>query len=85
MTSAHHLALPLARPLVDTVRVHLVSPQWAARVVSPLHDVLSETERRAILAENPDSYLHVTSDPMALPEPPADVAAAETVQAKAFG
>ena len=83
MTSAHHLALPRARPLVDSVRVHLVSPQWAARVVSPLHDVLSETERRAILAENPDSYLHVTSDPMALPGPPADVAA-ETVQAKAL-
>jgi uncharacterized protein (DUF1015 family) len=83
MTSAHHLALHLARPLVDTVNVHLVSPQWAARVVSPLHDVLSDNERRAILADNPDSYLHVTSDPLALPEPPGDVAA-ETVQAKAL-
>jgi uncharacterized protein (DUF1015 family) len=35
-------------------------------VVSPLHDVLTESERRAVLAENPDSYLHVTSDPLAL-------------------
>ena len=62
---------------------HVVSPQWAARVVSPLHDVLSESERRAILADNPDSYLHVTSDPLALPEPPGDVGA-ESVQAKAL-
>jgi uncharacterized protein (DUF1015 family) len=69
--------------LVDTVSVHMVSPQWAARVVSPLHDVLSENERSAILADNPDSYLHVTSDPLALPEPPGD-AAAESVQARAL-
>jgi uncharacterized protein (DUF1015 family) len=79
MTSAYEVA----RPLVDTVSVHMVSPRWAARVVSPLHDVLSESERRAILADNPDSYLHVTSDPLALPEPPGDVAA-ESVQAKAL-
>lgn len=79
MTSAYEVA----RPLVETVSVHLVAPEWAARVVSPLHDVLSESERRAILADNPDSYLHVTSDPLALPEPPSDVAA-ESVQAKAL-
>jgi uncharacterized protein (DUF1015 family) len=83
MTSAQPLALHPTRPLVDTVSVHVVSPEWASRVVSPLHDVLSEAERRAILADNPDSYLHVTSDPMALPEPPGDVDA-ETVQAKAL-
>jgi uncharacterized protein (DUF1015 family) len=52
-------------------------------VVSPLRDVLSETERRAILAENPDSYLHVTSDPLALPELYGDDAA-ESVQANAL-
>jgi uncharacterized protein (DUF1015 family) len=79
MTSAQQLA----RPLVDSVSVQVVSPQWAGRVVSPLHDVLSEAERRAVLAANPDSYLHVTSDPLALPEPPGDVAA-EAVQAKAL-
>ena len=72
-----------ARQLVDTVTAHIVSPQWATRVVSPLHDVLSETERRAILADNPDSYLHVTSDPLALPEPPGN-SASESVQAKAL-
>jgi uncharacterized protein (DUF1015 family) len=74
----------LARPLVDSVSVHLVAPQWASRVVSPLHDVLTESERRAMLADNPDSYLHVTSDPLALPEPPGDVAAAESVQTNAL-
>ena len=79
MTSAHHVA----RSLVDTVTAHIVTPQWAARVVSPLHDVLSETERRAILADNPDSYLHVTSDPVALPAPPGD-GVAESVQARAL-
>ena len=45
----------LARPLVDTVSVHVVSPQWAARVVSPLHDFLSESERRAMLAVSAES------------------------------
>ena len=51
--------------LVSPVRARLVSPAWAARVVSPLHDVLAEAERRAVMASNPDSYLHVTSDPTA--------------------
>ena len=73
----------LTRPLVDAVTPHVVSPQWAHRVVSPLHDVLSEAERRAILKDNPDSYLHVTSDPLALPELSGD-SAAESVQAKAL-
>lgn len=79
MTPAPHLA----RPLVDPVTANMVSPEWATRVVSPLHDVLSEAERRAILTDNPDSYLHVTSDPLALPEPPGN-SAAESVQAKAL-
>ena len=77
------VALQGARPLVDAASVHLVSPQWAARVVSPLHDVLSDNERRVMLADNPDSYLHVTSDPLAMPEAPRH-AATETVQAAAL-
>jgi len=81
MTSAQHLA----RPLVDTVNVHLVSPRWAPRVVSPLHDVLSEAERRAILSDNPDSYLHVTSDPLVLPQQRSDDRTGiESVQAQAL-
>ena len=73
----------LVRPLVDTVSVHMVSPQWAARVVSPLHDVLSESQRRAMLADNPDSYLHVTSDPLVLPQS-RDNVSAESVQTQAL-
>ena len=69
--------------LVRSVSAHMVTPQWAARVVSPLHDVLTETERRKILANNPDSYLHVTSDPLALIEPPGE-GATESVQARAL-
>jgi uncharacterized protein (DUF1015 family) len=79
MTAARHLS----PPLVTGVSAHMVAPHWAARVVSPLHDVLSESEREAILANNPDSYLHVTSDPLALPEAPGD-GAAESVQARAL-
>ena len=42
--------------LVRPISVRLVATEWAARVVSPLHDVLSEDERRAALQGNPDSY-----------------------------
>jgi uncharacterized protein (DUF1015 family) len=52
-------------------------------VVSPLHDALSDHERRAMLTDSPDSYLHVTSDPLALPEPPGDDAV-ESAQARAL-
>jgi uncharacterized protein (DUF1015 family) len=70
--------------LVRPVRARLVTSQWAKRVVSPLHDVLTESERRAVLADNPDSYLHVTSDPLALPgtlgDAPADAAQARALR-----
>ena len=70
--------------LVRPVRARLVTSPWAARVVSPLHDVLTESERRAVLADNPDSYLHVTSDPLALPgtlgDAPADAAQARALR-----
>ena len=69
--------------LVRPAHARLVAPQWAARVVSPLHDVLTESERRAVLAENPDSYLHVTSDPLALIGTLGD-AKAEAAQARAL-
>ena len=69
--------------LVRPARARLVASQWAARVVSPLHDVLTESERRAVLAENPDSYLHVTSDPLALIGTLGD-ATAQAAQARAL-
>ena len=55
--------------LVRPVGTWLVEPSWAPRVVTPLHDVLTEAERRAVLASNPDSFLHVTSPPLAGPRP----------------
>lgn len=69
--------------LVRPLRGRLVTSQWAPRVVSPLRDVLTEGERRAVLADNPDSYLHVTSDPLALPGT-LDDAPAEAAQARAL-
>jgi uncharacterized protein (DUF1015 family) len=57
-------------PLVAPFSGQVVDPSWAARVVSPLHDVLSVEDRRDIMATNPDSYLYVTSDPLDLPGPP---------------
>jgi uncharacterized protein (DUF1015 family) len=72
-----------SRPLVDTLSAYMVTPQWAARVVSPLHDALTMSERQAMLSENADSYLHVTSDPLALPDPPGE-GIAESAQARAL-
>ena len=69
--------------LVRPVRARVVTPEWAARVVSPLRDVLTESERRAMLAANPDSFLHVTSDPLALPRPPGE-GPAEAAQGRAL-
>ena len=39
---------------------HVVRPEWAGRVVSPMHDALRPEQREAIRRTNPDSYLHVT-------------------------
>ncbi len=51
----------------------LVRADRAAQVVSPAHDVLSLDEWNDILASQPDSYLHVTSD---VADPAASRAAA---------
>ena len=56
--------------LVTPFPGQVVRPSWAARVISPLHDVLTVEERRAIMADDPDSYLYVTSDPLDLPHAP---------------
>jgi uncharacterized protein (DUF1015 family) len=75
--------LPRRTPLVTPVRGRIVTEPWAARVVSPLHDALGDDERRSLLREHPDSYLHVTSDPAVLPRT-LDDAAAEAAQAGAL-
>jgi uncharacterized protein (DUF1015 family) len=59
--------------LLRPVQGRVVTTEWASRVVSPLHDVLGEQERRALLAGHPDSYLHVTSDPLVVPGAPGDL------------
>jgi uncharacterized protein (DUF1015 family) len=59
--------------LLRPVQGRVVTTPWAARVVSPLHDVLGEHERRALLADHPDSYLHVTSDPLVVPGATGDL------------
>jgi uncharacterized protein (DUF1015 family) len=69
---------------VNAVHAHVVSPEWAVRVVSPLHDVLSASERREILIDNPDSYLHVTSDPLALPRQQPGEVRDDSVQSQAL-
>lgn len=58
--------MSLVRPFSGRV----VTQPWGSRVISPPHDVLTAAERQSILSDNPDSYLHVTSDPQDLPERP---------------
>jgi uncharacterized protein (DUF1015 family) len=41
----------------------IVRAEWADHVVSPMHDALSREERAAILAERPNSWLHVSRTP----------------------
>ena len=45
---------------VRAFRASIVRPEWAARVVSPMHDSLTPEERAQIKTANPDSFLHVT-------------------------
>ena len=45
---------------VRPFRASVVRPEWASRVVSPMHDSLAPEGRAAIKALNPDSFLHVT-------------------------
>jgi uncharacterized protein (DUF1015 family) len=45
---------------VRPFRASIVRPEWAARVVSPMHDSLTPEERADIKTANPDSFLHVT-------------------------
>jgi len=67
---------------VRPFRASIVRPEWAARVVSPMHDSLAPDERAAIKASNPDSFLHVTrraGDPGETADP-AEAAAQGTAE-----
>jgi uncharacterized protein (DUF1015 family) len=41
----------------------LIRPEWALRVPSPAHDLLTPADRRRYLTEHPDSFLTVTRGP----------------------
>jgi uncharacterized protein (DUF1015 family) len=59
-------------------RASIVRPDWAVRVVSPMHDSLTPGERAQIKAADPDSFLHVTrraGDPGESDDPAAAAAA----------
>ena len=63
------LSGPLPEPSSDGLPVLLpfaasvVRQAWAERVVSPAYDGLGVEERRALLLEQPDSYMHATRSP----------------------
>ena len=66
---------------------YVVRPEWAPRVVSQMHDALTPEERAAIMAANPDSYLHVTRRPAeasVLDEPHGAEALRRLMDADAF-
>ncbi len=51
----------------------IVRPEWALRVVTPMHDSLTAEHRTRILASNKYSYLHVTRPPEKGDDPEAVV------------
>ena len=69
-------------------RASVVRPEWAARVVSPMHDSLTDQERTEIKTANPDSFLHVTrraGDPGESDDPTAAAAAGTAALERLLG
>lgn len=50
-------------PAVLPFAASVVRQEWAGRVVSPAYDGLGVEERRALMLEQPDSYMHATRSP----------------------
>ncbi len=50
-------------PAVLPFAASVVRQEWAERVVSPAYDGLGVEERRALMLEQPDSYMHATRSP----------------------
>lgn len=48
---------------LEPVRARLIRPDWALRVPSPAHDLLTPDDRRRYVAANPDTFLRVTRGP----------------------
>lgn len=49
------------RPLIEPFNARVLRPEWAAKVISPPYDSMSEAQRERWAAEHPDSFLHVVS------------------------
>jgi uncharacterized protein (DUF1015 family) len=54
--------------LLEPFPARIVRPEWAEHVVSPMHDVLTQEEREAIMADRPYSWLHVSRTPDDVPD-----------------
>lgn len=54
---------PDGPPVLLPFAASVVRQAWAERVVSPAYDGLGVEERRALLLEQPDSYMHATRSP----------------------
>lgn len=65
---------------LEPVRARLVRPDWALRVPSPAHDLLTPADRRRYVAANPDTFLRVTRGPEDV-EPGGEWSSAEAVAA----
>ena len=50
-------------PTVLPFAASVVRQEWAQRVVSPAYDGLGVEERRSLMLEQPDSYMHATRSP----------------------
>ncbi|HCB37019.1 MAG TPA: hypothetical protein DEP66_02080, partial [Acidimicrobiaceae bacterium] len=50
-------------PVIRPVNAAVLSSQWAPHVVAPPHDTFTPTTREQYLAQNPDSFMHVTDAP----------------------
>ena len=46
--------------MIHAIDASIVDPNWAPSVVPPPYDSMIAEERREHLAENPNSFLHVT-------------------------
>ena len=50
----------MSAPLIAPFRGRLIRPEWAARVIASAYDSKTPEQRRAIVEQNPFSYLGVT-------------------------
>ena len=49
--------------MIHPVRAAILTPEWARRVIAPPHDTLTQAMRERLMADNRDSFIHVTTAP----------------------